>query len=212
MFSDRADAGRRLAEALHGQVSGPAVVLGIPRGGVVVAARVARSLATPLDVLVARKLGAPGNAELAVGAVADGVAVVDWRACHRLGIDPADLEREIDRQQAEVVRRTAVYRRGLPPPDLERRIAVVVDDGVATGWTCVAAARRCRRLAASRVVLAVPVGPADLRARVDADVDQVVCLTMPRPYLAVGQAYRRFGQVGDEEVLRALEDAAAPSG
>jgi putative phosphoribosyl transferase len=212
MFADRADAGDQLAEALRGDVPDPAVVLGIPRGGVIVAARVARLLGAPLDVVVARKLGAPGNPELAVGAVADGVAVVDWRACRRLGIDPAALEGEIDRQQTEVVRRTAVYRQGRPQPALAERTAVVVDDGVATGWTCVAAARRCRRLAAASVLLAVPVGPGDLSRRVGGDVDRVVCLTAPRPYLAVGQAYRQFGQVDDQEVLRALEDAATPSG
>jgi putative phosphoribosyl transferase len=205
MFSDRVQAGDLLGAALNGRLSGPSSVLGIPRGGVVVAARVARALRAPVDVVVARKLGAPGNPELAVGAVADGVAAVDWVACRRLRIGDSELEREIARQHAEVARRTALYRGDRPPVALQGRNAVLVDDGVATGWTSVAAARWCRRQGAVWVVVAVPVGPPGLADRLAADVDEVLCLVSPRPYVAVGQAYAQFPQVSDAEVLEVLD-------
>jgi putative phosphoribosyl transferase len=206
-FSDRVEAGQRLAEVLAERVKGPAVVLAIPRGGIIVAAEVARRLGAPLDVVVPRKLGAPGNPELAVGAVADGVEVVDAEAVDRLAIDPQALRGEAARQRAEVARRTAAYRAGRPPPELAGRTVVLVDDGVATGWTALAAARCCRRAGADRVLLAVPVGPPGLAARLGPAVDETVVLQVPEPYLAVGQAYLRFPQVSDAEVLRCLERA-----
>jgi putative phosphoribosyl transferase len=206
-FSDRVEAGERLAEVLAGRVQPPAVVLAIPRGGVIVAAEVARRLGVPLGVVVPRKLGAPGNPELAVGAVADGVEVVDAEAVARLGVDPDELRVEVARQTAEVARRTAAYRAGRPPPELAGRTVVLVDDGVATGWTALAAARCCRRAGAARVLLAVPVGPAGLEARMRPAVDEAVVLHTPEPYLAVGQAYLRFPQVSDAEVLRCLDEA-----
>jgi predicted phosphoribosyltransferase len=186
-------------------------VLGIPRGGVVVAAVVAARLGAPLDVVVPRKVGAPGNPELAVGAVADGVQAIDEPAIRRLGLDMAAVRAEVARQTAEVARRTAAYRQGLPPLELAGRTAVLVDDGVATGWTCAAAASRTRRAGATRVVVAVPVGPPGLDERLRPVVDEVVVLVTPDPYLNVGQAYERFPQVDDEEVLRCLEQGRAPT-
>jgi putative phosphoribosyl transferase len=203
-FTDRVEAGERLADALVTRVRRPAVVLAIPRGGVVVGHVIAARLGIPLDVVVPRKLGAPGNPELAVGAVAEGIQVVDAEAVARLGIDPADLADEVARQTAEVARRTAAYRAGRPPLDLTGRTAVLVDDGVATGWTSLAAARWCRRAGATRVLLAVPVGPPGLAERLRPAVDQAVVLSTPDPYLAVGQAFLRFPQVDDVEVLRCL--------
>ncbi len=209
-FPDRAVAGERLAEALVGRVRGPALVLGIPRGGVIVAATVARRLGAPLDVVVPRKVGAPGNPELAVGAVAEGVEVIDHRALYRLGFDAGAVGAEVARQTAEVIRRTQAYRAGRPPLELAGRVSVLVDDGVATGWTVVAAARWCRRNRAERVVVAVPVGPPDLEHRLGAEVDDVVVLERPEPYLAVGQAYTRFDQVSDEQVLACLRAVDTP--
>jgi putative phosphoribosyl transferase len=205
-FLDRAEAGRMLAEVLTSLVSPPALVLGIPRGGVVVAARVAARLGAPLDVVVPRKIGAPGNPELAVGAVADGVQAIDEPAVRRLGLDMAAVRAEAARQTVEVARRTAAYRRGLPPLALAGRTAVLVDDGVATGWTCAAAASYTRRAGAARVLVAVPVGPPGLAERLQPVVDQVVVLVTPDPYLNVGQVYERFPQVDDDEVLRCLAE------
>jgi putative phosphoribosyl transferase len=184
-------------------------VLAIPRGGVVVGARVAARLGAPLDVVVPRKVGAPGNPELAVGAVAEGVEVLDEPVIRRLRLELAAVRAEAARQTAEVARRTAAYRQGRPPLDLAGRTAVLVDDGVATGWTCVAAARFTRHAGAARVLVAVPVGPAGLGERLRPVVDEVVVLQTPEPYLAVGQAYVQFPQVTDEEVLDCLEQGRA---
>jgi putative phosphoribosyl transferase len=209
-FRDRVEAGERLAAALVDRVGEPAVVLGIARGGVIVACTVAKRLGFTLDVVVPRKLGAPGNPELAVGAVAEGVEVVDHNAMRRLGLRPGVLSREVVRQTGEVARRTAAYRQGRPALDLSGRTAVLVDDGIATGWTAIAAARWCRREHAARVVVAVPVGPPDLERRLGSEVDDVVVLVRPEPYLAVGQAYVRFDQVDDAEVLACLRSVDHP--
>ena len=210
-FLDRVEAGGLLAEVVTSLVRPPVLVLGVPRGGVVVAARVAARLGAPLDVVVPRKVGAPGNPELAVGAVADGVSAIDEPAIRRLGLDLAAVRAEVARQTAEVARRTAAYRKGLPPLQLAGRTAVLVDDGVATGWTCAAAASFPRRAGAARVVVAVPVGPPGLAERLAPVVDEVVVLVTPDPYLNVGQVYERFPQVDDDEVLRCLDQGRAPS-
>jgi putative phosphoribosyl transferase len=203
-FTDRVDAGERLADALAVHAPRPEIILAIPRGGVIVGAAVARRLGVPLDVVVPRKVGAPGNPELAVGAVAEGVEAIDHQAVRRLGLDLVAVADAARKATEEVARRTAIYRAGRPSPDLTGRTVAVVDDGVATGWTCVAAARWCRHAGAARVILAVPVGPVGLERRVGGVVDEVVVLETPEPYLAVGQAYVRFPQVSDDEVLRAL--------
>jgi len=207
-FGDRVEAGEQLAEVLARRVQPPVIVLAIPRGGVIVGARVAERLNAPMDVVVPRKVGAPGNPELAVGAVAEGVEAIDEAAVRRLGLDIAAVRAEAARQTAEVARRTAAYRHGRPPLDLTGRTAVLVDDGVATGWTCMAAAHFTRRAGAARVLVAVPVGPAELEQRLRPAVDEVVVLQTPDPYLAVGQAYLHFPQVGDDEVLLFLEGRA----
>jgi predicted phosphoribosyltransferase len=209
-FLDRVEAGEQLAAALLQRVREPAIVLGIPRGGVIVAATVAQRLGAPLDVVVPRKIGAPGNPELAVGAVAEGVEAVDHQALRRLGFDASAIRAEIQRQTVEVARRTEAYRAGRPPLELDGRTAVLVDDGIATGWTAVAAARWCRQRHAARVVVAVPVGPPDLERRLGSEVDDVVVLRRPDPYLAVGQAYVRFDQVSDEQVLACLQAVDKP--
>jgi putative phosphoribosyl transferase len=210
-FLDRVEAGGLLAEVVTSLVRPPVLVLGVPRGGVVVAARVAARLGAPLDVVVPRKVGAPGNPELAVGAVADGVQAIDQPAIRRLGLDMAAVRAEVARQTAEVTRRTAAYRQGLPPLELAGRTVVLVDDGVATGWTCAAAASCTRRAGAARVVVAVPVGPPGLAERLSPVVDEVAVLVTPDPYLNVGQVYERFPQVDDEEVLRCLQEGRAPT-
>lgn len=204
MFRDRTEAGERLAQVLRDRVDGPVVVLGVPRGGVIVAAPVAQLLDAPLDVVVPRKVRAPGNPELGVGAVAQGVEVLDEALLARLGIDASYLAREIALEQEEVVRRTEAYRGDRPPPDLAGRTAIVVDDGVATGGTALAALRWARNAGAGRVVFAAPVGPAGALARLASEADDVILLQAPRSFHAVGEWYTVFDQTTDEEVRAAL--------
>jgi len=197
LFLDRADAGRRLAAALGDLAGEPVVVLGIPRGGVEVAAVVAQMLGAPLDVVVPRKLGAPGNPELGVGAVAEGVQVLDERLIGMLGVTQDYLEREI-------AGRVKAYRHDLLPVDLTGRVAVVVDDGVATGGTAAAALRWARSKGAARVILAVPVAPPDATSRLEEDADEVRVLFTPDRFYAVGQWYLSYEQVPDERVVELL--------
>jgi putative phosphoribosyl transferase len=209
-FADRREAGRELGRALAADGVGPdAVVLGIPRGGVVVAAEVARELGAPLDVVVPRKVGAPGNPELGLGAVAPGVRVLDERLVRDLGVDEEYLEREIAAQEREIARREAAYRDGRPPLDVRGRTAVIVDDGVATGGTAMAACRWARAAGAREVVLAVPVAPRQSVRALSAECDRFVALATPEPFYAVGQWYRDFDQVDDAEVVALLTEAAA---
>jgi putative phosphoribosyl transferase len=203
-FHDRADAGERLAEALSGRLSGPAVVLGVPRGGVLVAAPVAHALGAPLDVVVPKKVGAPGNPELGLGAVAPGVRVLDDRLIRKLGVDDAYLEAEIARAESEIARRTAAYRAGSEGADLTGKTAIVVDDGVATGGTAYAAIAWARASGAANVTFAAPVSPPDTADRIAAVSDDAVFLITPSVFFAVGEWYETFEQVSDEEVRATL--------
>ena len=206
LFTDRTDAGRRLGELLSGVGAGGAVVvLGIPRGGVVVAVEVATALGVPLDVVVPRKIGAPFNSELGLGAVAPGVRVLDDRLIRDLAVPDSYLEREIAAQEREIERRLEVYRGGRPPVDVRDTTAIVVDDGVATGGTAVAALRWARAAGAREVVLAVPVAPPQAMPMLEDEADRVVALATPEPFHAVGQWYRDFDQVADRVVVAALQ-------
>jgi putative phosphoribosyl transferase len=204
-FVDRADAGDALAGALRGVIEPPAAVLGIPRGGVVVAARVAALLALPLGVVVTKKLGAPGNPELGIGAVAPGVRVLEPDVLAALSVGDRWLARETARVDAEVARRTEAYGAAL---DVRGLTAVVVDDGVATGSTARAAGLWARRAGAGRVVLAVPVAPLGVERRVADAFDDVIAVFTPGDLRAVGQYYADFGQVSDAEVRGLLRATA----
>jgi putative phosphoribosyl transferase len=207
-FRDRTEAGAYLAEVIRPLLTDNSVVLAIPRGGVEVAAVIADRLELPLDVVIPRKLGAPGNPELALGAIAGGVRVLDERLIRTLAVPPAYLEEEIERQEAEIRRRTDTYREGRPPVTVEGRVAVVVDDGVATGSTAVAAIRWAKRAGAREVVFAAPVAPAEALARLQDEAERVAILSTPPHFYAVGQWYAEFPQVGDERVIALLRGAA----
>ena len=208
IFADRVEAGERLGQALRPLAASNAVVLAIPRGGVIVGEAAARALDAPLDVVVPRKIGAPGNPELAIGAVAPGIRVLDRRMVDGLGVSDAYLEREIEAQEAEIERRQSAYRQGRPPQPVEGRVAIVVDDGVATGSTAVAALRWAREQRAERVVLAVPVAPPQSLERLAAEADELVVLETPSPFFAVGEWYRDFDQTTDRQVVDALARSA----
>jgi putative phosphoribosyl transferase len=204
-FADRRDAGRQLAERLAPLVAEDPVVVALPRGGVPVAREVAMALGAPLEVLAVRKLGAPHNPEYGIGAVAeDGTRVIDSEAVAVLGLSGGVVDSLIDRETEELRRRVAAYRGDRSGLDLERRTVIVVDDGVATGVTDTAALRAVRRRRPAHTILAVPVCPPDSAARLRNEADEVVCLAMPPLLYGVGQWYRDFSQVSDEEVVTAL--------
>ena len=206
-FRDRTDAGRRLGAELTGLTGDKPVVVGLPRGGVPVAAEIAKRLGAPLDVILVRKVGAPGRAELAAGAVGeDGVTVQNLAVLDGLGLSwEDDLGEQVERERAEVLRRAEALRRGRSRVDLRDRTVIVVDDGIATGSTVVAAMRVVRGMGASRVVLAVPVAPPEALRRMEELADEVVCLLSPTRFLAVGQWFHDFRQVSDEEVGMVLK-------
>ena len=211
-FADRADAGRRLGRRLAGLDLHDPVVLALPRGGVPVAAEVARALKAPLDLIIVRKLGLPGHEELAAGALADGnplVRVINAPVLHAAGLDEASLAPVVAQETAELARRRAVYLGDRPRASLAGRSAIVVDDGIATGATMRAALRAVRQAGPSQVVLAVPVAAGDTLARLAAEADSIVCLAVPEPFVAVGMYYADFGQTSDAAVAAALAEAAA---
>jgi len=203
VFRDRHDAGRQLASALERYRGAPdVVVLGVPRGGVVVAAEVARALALPLDIVVTRKIGAPGNPEYAVAAVdGDGAVLIGFAG----GLPDGYLERTGVAEQTEIARRVAAYRAGRPAVALAGKTAVVVDDGIATGLTLSAAVAYLRRHGVKRVVVAAPVAAPDSAARLRREADDVVTLAEPAGFSAVGQFYERFDQTSDGEVVALLQ-------
>jgi putative phosphoribosyl transferase len=209
-FRDRAHAGRVLARALLAYAGrDDVVVLALPRGGVPVAAELARALGAQLDVFVVRKLGLPGHEELAMGAVAPGgVLVLDDRLVRGLGIPDEVLQETVEKELRELERREAAYRAGRPPLDLEGKTVILVDDGLATGATMRAAALALRKYKPARVVVAVPVASAETCDEFRADVDEIVCALTPSPFHAVGLWYDDFSQTSDEEVRELLRDSS----
>src|ERR1700761_1873567 len=214
MFADRSDAGRQLGARLReliGQecADDEVVVLGLPRGGVPVAYQVAKALNSSLDVFVVRKLGAPRQPELAMGAIASGgVRVVNDEVVRALHITPEQLVETAERETLELERREHAYRGDRSPADVEGKCVLLVDDGVATGYTMRAAVAALRQRQPKRIIIAVPVAARDTCAELQRYADAVLCLMTPYDFAAVGQWYRRFDQTSDDEVRLLLERSA----
>jgi putative phosphoribosyl transferase len=209
VFRDRRDAGRQLAIRLDRYAGLQPVVVALPRGGVPVAAEVADRLRAPLDVIVVRKLGVPWQPELAFGAVAEGrVCVVNKALVQEAGIRPEDVDATIAREHAEVERRVRAYRGERSAVPVDRRVVILVDDGLATGYTARAAIEQMRRRGAERVVLAVPVAPEGGAATMRRVADEFVALQTPPWFLSIGEHYEDFSQTSDDEVLALLQRAA----
>lgn len=212
-FRDRKDAGRQLAAMLTRYQDESPWVLGLPRGGVPVAYEVAQALKAPLDVWVVRKVGAPGQPELGVGAVAEGGALfLDRRMVRSLGFSETEVMRTAEREAEEVAARVARFRGTHPPPELEGRTVIVVDDGVATGGTVRAAIQALRERRPGRIILAVPVGAVESLESLSELVDDLVCVYPAEYMMAVGEFYEDFRQTSDEEVRTLLSRAREERG
>lgn len=211
IFDDRYDAGRRLALRLSDYAGPDTIVLAVPRGGVETGYEVAMALNAPLDVIIPRKIPAPGQPEYAIGAVAgEDICVLNEETVGYLGVkDNSYLQEEIRRQRDEIVRRTRLYRGDKPFPSIEGRTVILVDDGVATGYTIIAAAREIMAKHPKRLILAVPVAPPDAVNRLNHEVDELVILEIPEVFYAVGEWYVQFVQTSDEQVIELLRRAGA---
>ena len=205
LFENREDAGQKLARELERYRGTNSIVLALPRGGVEVGRVVAESLGVPLDVIVTRKIGAPGQPEYAIGAIAEnGVVVINEDEVRRLGISQEYLDAEIARQRQEIRHRLDTFRDGRSLPDLRDRTVILVDDGIATGFTALAALQAIQAEKPERVVIATPVAPREVVSLLARYADDVVVLATPDPFLAVGYWYRRFDQLSDDDVCRQL--------
>jgi len=210
-FLDRRDAGRQLATRLASMNVERPIVFALPRGGVPVAAEVAKALKAPLDLALVRKIGAPGQPELAVGAIVDGdppERVINHDIALQTGADDAYIQAACRRELAEIERRRSRYLGGRPRADPRGRTVIVVDDGIATGATTIAALRALKKRGARRTIVAVPVAPPDTVDRLQQEADDVVCLMQPTDFWGISSFYVDFHQLEDEEVTRALDDAA----
>jgi len=205
MFTDRKDAGRQLAGRLEGYRGKKALVLAIPRGGIVVAQEIAKSIGADLDLIISRKIGAPSDPEFAIGAVGpDRSFVVDKKIVAELGISKEYVERTARIEAIEIDRRMMRYRSSREPPSARGRTVIVVDDGIATGHTMKTIVDFLRGQRPKRIVVAVPVAPRESVAELERDADEVVCLEMPRGFTAIGNHYESFPQVGDDEVVNIM--------
>lgn len=211
MFSDRKEAGRELAAALMKFKSEAPVVLAIPRGGVPVGYEVALALQAPLDIIVARKLGAPGQHELGLGAIVDGdhpQSVLNEDIIRELGVSTQYIQKEIESELKEIRRRQTAYRKGRAAVQVAGRTVIVVDDGIATGGSIRAALRGVKRMSPKKVILAVPVAPSDTIESLRPEADEIICLDTPLYFMAIGEFYEDFSQTSDEEVIELLEMSA----
>lgn len=214
-FTNRADAGRQLAERLAKFDAENPVVLALPRGGVPVGYEIAEALDAPLDVILVRKLGAPGFSELGIGAVAEGPSpqvILNEEVMERLQPSTEHVENEKIRQLEVLDMRRKIYRQGRPPPDIAGRTVIVVDDGVATGGTAAASLAALSQSGAARLVLAVPVAPSEVLERLATKADEIVTLATPDPFRSVGEHYEDFAQLTDDDVIEVLLKSAERRG
>jgi putative phosphoribosyl transferase len=208
-YTNRVQAGQKLASNLT-NISADAIVLAVPRGGVVVGYEIAQAFNLPLDVVITKKIGAPGNPELAIGAVAeDGTLLLDENLVEMLNVPQNYIREEVETQKGEIKRRLQNYRETNLAPQVADRMVIVVDDGVATGATLKAALRSLRKRGAKPLVVAVPVGPPETIAALKGEADQVICPYTPDPFYAIGEFYVDFEQTPDQEVRDLLQKAAA---
>lgn len=207
-FKDRRDAGRKLGKHLQGEIEGDIIVIGLPRGGVEVAFEVARALKAPLDVIVARKIGAPMQPELGIGAVAPGgIMILDEGKVRQLGLSDEQIEKAAEKERTEMRRRLKEYRGEENMPDLSGKTAVIVDDGLATGVTARASIRAARAAGAKRIILAIPVCAKESATEISDEVDRLICLEAPERFVAVGIWYEQFDQTTDAHVIELMEEA-----
>lgn len=212
IFQDRTDAGRKLAQELMKYKNGNVIVCALPRGGVVTGYEVARALKAPLEVLVVRKIGAPWNPELGIGAIApDGKAFFDMRTIASYEIPKAQISDIIEKEKDEIERREQLYRKGRPFPNLNGKTVILVDDGLATGYTAKVGLISLRSRNPAKLILAIPVCAPDSAQMLAREADEVVCLYSPRDFGAVGRFYMDFSQTTDREVIELLQDAEAPT-
>lgn len=206
MFLDRQDAGTKLAYALKKYKDTETIVIGLPRGGVVLAAEVANILGLPLDIVCPRKIGAPQNHEFAIGAITEsGEGYFNKESIEELGISPQYLTNEIEKEKKEAIRRLKIFRGNRPPLDLEGIQVIIVDDGLATGMTMKAAVATLKKMNPSKIIVAVPVAPTDTSIQIKKLVDDFVCLEIADNFYAVGQFYYDFPQTTDQQVIELLE-------
>ncbi len=212
IFQNRQEAGRLLAAELAEYRGSDAIVLALPRGGVVVGYEIAKALGLSLDVTITRKIGAPGNPEYAIGAVSEtGEVQLNREEIAYFGIPPAYVDDEIARQREEIARRARLYRGSRGLPSVTGRHAIVVDDGIATGFTMFATLRALKAQRPAQLIVAVPVGPPSTIKALAKEVDKVVCLATPEPFIAVGAWYHNFDQISDEEVRNYLQALGGPT-
>ena len=206
IYKNRQDAGRQLAEKLMKFKDENPIIIALPRGGVVTGYEAAKMLHAPLDVMITRKLGAPFQPELAIGAIApNDVRILNLDAIRFLGISKDEMEEIIRRETKEMHRRIKLYRGDLPPLDLSGKTVIIVDDGLATGVTAGVAVLSIKQMTPEKIILAVPVSPIDTAEKFREEVDEFICLSEPPDFFAVGQYYDDFAQVTDEEVISLLE-------
>lgn len=207
-FKNRTQAGMLLARQLMPYARRPdVIVLALPRGGVPLGFMVAQALDVPLDVLLVRKLGMPGHSEYAIGAISTDQSLLQTDAIKALGVSMEAIEAVVARERKEIERREALYRAGRPPLQLRDKAVILVDDGLATGSTMRVAIQTVRKAQPAKVIVAVPVSAPETRRELAAEADEMVCLSTPQPFYAVGQWYEDFGQTSDEEVTSLLEEA-----